>query len=305
MNSLDSLRSSAAFREDRAFCSHDLVIASVIAVHELLASESDISPRNRKIGAPLRGLVELLLRSYEPAEASAILNHAAVARLRPSLRARLAEAESALEFYWAHRFLSRPTLRLIDLEEFTYWRSYERLLGAELQMLTKIRWRLNAPKGKAIVFVGGGALPLSAIVLHMLTGEPVICLDSDAAAFGCASKLLAKLHLSNAVAAQMDGAAYDYKDASAVFIASLAARKTSIARRIAETCEDPVVAVRSVEGARALLYAPADLAALKAEGLCLLGQTRPGAEAVNNTLFFNVCPLRTARPDGCDGAAFD
>ena len=278
----------------------DVVIARLIAVHDLLASESDISPRNLKIGPALGGLVELLLRSYEPAEAAAILDHTLVRGLRLALLDRLSEAESALEFFWSQRFLGRNALRLVDLEEFLYWRHYERLLATELQTLARTRWRLQTQKHGAIVFVGSGALPLSAIVLHMLTGEPVVCLDSDAATSDCAGQILAKLRLSSVTAVHADGATFDYRDASAVFIASLVTKKTCVARRIAETSEDAIVAVRTVEGLRTLLYAPADIAALKAEGLCLAGQTKPDAETINNTLFFNICPLKTASPTEFD-----
>ena len=70
-----------------------IVIGKIIVVHELLVSESDISPRNQKISIALRELVELLLKSYGPAETAAILNHTEVAALRISLLDRLSEAE--------------------------------------------------------------------------------------------------------------------------------------------------------------------------------------------------------------------
>ena len=79
------------------------VIGKIIAVHELLVSESDISPRNQKISIALRELVELLLKSYGPDETDAILNHTEVAALRISLLDRLSEAELALERFWSQR----------------------------------------------------------------------------------------------------------------------------------------------------------------------------------------------------------
>lgn len=299
MNRPAPLSHSRPLVERRAMMARDAVIARIVAVHDLLISESDISPRNRKIAPALRCLVETLMKSYEPSEAAAILNHAIVSSLRASLLDRLSEAESELEMFWAHRFLDRRTLNLVDLEEFLYWRHYERLLATELQALARTRWKLNAHQGASIVFVGGGALPLSAIVIHMLTGEPVVCLDENADAVDCAKLLLAKLGLSQVAAVKADGAAFDYGDASVVFIASLVNRKTRVAQRVAETGREPVVAVRSVEGVRALLYSPADLGALKSAGLCLVAQTKPHAETINNTLFFNICPLTGSRAGQC------
>ncbi|MGA8768897.1 MAG: nicotianamine synthase family protein [Rhodomicrobium sp.] len=265
----------------------DTVIGKIVAVHALLTNEGDLSPRNQKISTALRELVDLLLRSYSSAEAAAIVNHPEVTALRISLLDRLSEAESALERFWSQRFRNRKTLHVRDLREFLYWRNYERLLGMELKALAAIR-RFKARKHGEIVFVGGGPLPLSAIVLHMRTGKPVLCVDADAEASECAGKLLAKLSLFQVSAVHTDGVDFDYGGASAIFIASLTNRKMDVAKRIVETCKEPVVAVRTVDGVRALLYRPADLAALKAAGLSLAGQTKADAETINSTLFFNA-----------------
>ena len=142
--------------------------------------------------------------------------------------------------------------------------------------------------------MGGGPLPLSAIVLHMRTGKPVLCVDADAEASECAAKLLTKLNLCQVSAVHTDGVDFDYGGASAIFIASLTNRKMDVVKRIVETCKEPVVAVRTVDGVRALLYRPADLAALKAVGLSLAGQTKADAETINSTLFFNAAAARDA-----------
>jgi hypothetical protein len=262
------------------------VIGKIVAVHALLTNESDLSPCNRKISIALRELVDLLLQSYGSAETAAILNHPEVAALRSSLLDRLSEAESALERFWSQRFRNRKTLHVRDLRTFLYWRNYERLLGMELKALAAI-WRFKAQKHGEIVFVGGGPLPLSAIVLHMRTGKPVLCVDADGEASECARGLLAKLGLSEVSAVHTDGMDFDYGGASATFIASLANRKMDVAKRIVETCKEPVVAVRTVDGVRALLYRPADVAALKAAGLSFAGRTKANAETINSTVFFN------------------
>ena len=271
----------------------DTVIGKIVAVHALLTNESDLSPRNQKISVALRELVDLLLRSYSSAEAAAILNHPEVTALRISLLDRLSEAESALERFWSQRFGDRKTLHVHDLREFLYWRNYERLLGLELKALAAI-WRFKAQKHGEIVFVGGGSLPLSAILLHMGTGKPVLCVDADAEASDYAGQLLGKLSLSQVNAVHTDGKDFNYGGASAIFIASLTNRKIDLAKRIVETCKEPVVAVRTVDGVRALLYRPADLAALKAAGLSLAGQTKADAKTINSTLFFNAIPRNAA-----------
>ena len=273
--------------ELRELSAVDTVIGKIVAVHALLTNEGDLSPRNQKISTALRELVDLLLRSYSSAEAAAIVNHPEVTALRTSLLDRLSEAESALEQFWSQRFRNRKTLHVHDLREFLYWRNYERLLDMELKALAAIK-RFKAQKHGEIVFVGGGPLPLSAIVLHMRTGKPVLCVDADAEASECAAKLLTKLNLCQVSAVHTDGVDFDYGGASAIFIASLTNRKMDVVKRIVETCKEPVVAVRTVDGVRALLYRPADVAALKAAGLSLAGQTKADAETINSTLFFNA-----------------
>ena len=68
--------------ELRELSAVDTVIGKIVAVHALLTKESDISPRNQKVCIALRELVDLLLKSYSPAETAAILNDAEVAVLR-------------------------------------------------------------------------------------------------------------------------------------------------------------------------------------------------------------------------------
>ena len=262
-------------------------------MHALLTNEGDLSPRNQKISTALRELVDLQLRSYSSAEAAAIVNDPEVTALRTSLLDRLSEAESALEQFWSQRFRNRKTLHVHDLSQFLYWRNYERLLDMELKALAAIK-RFKAQKHGEIVFVGGGPLPLSAIVLHMRTGKPVLCVDADAEASECAAKLLTKLNLCQVSAVHTDGVDFDYGGASAIFIASLTNRKMDVVKRIVETCKEPVVAVGTVDGVRALLYRPADVAALKAVGLSLAGQTKADAETINSTLFFNAAAARDA-----------
>jgi len=272
----------------------ETVIGRIVAVHALLMSESDISPSNAKIGVALRDLVELLVKPYSAAETAAILNHPHVAALRPSLIARLSEAEAALEWFWSQRFLNRKSLGTSDLAEFLYWRNYERLLGMEVQALAAMRWRQARQPlgGRGIAFVGGGPLPLSAILLHAQTGESVVCIDADAEACEISKQLLTRLGLNRISTVHTNGMDFSYESVSTIFVASLVARKTAVARRIVETREGPVVAVRSVEGVRTLLYDPADQTSLEVAGLSFAGQTQPDDQTINTTLFYSGCRPR-------------
>jgi hypothetical protein len=265
------------------------VVRQVVATHALLVSESDITPRNDKINRALRALVELLRRPYDPRESEAILADAEIVALKDSLLARLSEAEFALECFWAEHFLGRTSLELCDLGAFTYWRYYERLLDVEMQALSGLRrHRAFAKDEERIAFVGSGPLPLSAILLHLKTGASVVCIDSDAFACDSANRLFAMLGLSGANVVHADGADFDYQGFSTTFIASLVVKKSAVARRIVATCNEPLVAVRTVEGVRTLLYEPAEVTELQAEGLELVGRTEPDEKNINVTIFFDA-----------------
>jgi len=265
------------------------VIRQVLAAHALLMSESDLSPRNDRINQALRNLVGLLLLPYSPSQAAAILGNDEIAAIRTSLIERLSQAELALEWFWSERFLGRKTLGLHDLTAFTFWQNYERLLGLELQALTELQRLQESRNGRGgVVFVGGGPLPLSAILHHMQTGGPVVCVDRDAEACESARRLISKLGLSAITALHADGAGFDYGGFSTISIASLVEEKTAVSRRIVSIGKRALVAVRTVEGVRTLLYRPADVLALQAVGLALAGRTEPGAEAINATIFFNA-----------------
>jgi hypothetical protein len=280
------------------------VVRQVVAAHALLMSESDITPRNDKINGALRALVELLLCSYDPFESAAILDDAEIVALKDSLLARLSEAEFALECFWFEHFLGRTSLGLRDLETFTYWRYYERLLGMEMQVLSDLagQHRAFAKDEERIAFVGGGPLPLSAILLHAQTAAPVVCIDSNAVACDGARRLMSMLGICGVTVIHADGADFDYQGFSIIVIASLVEKKTAVARRIVETCKEALVAVRTVEGVRALLYRPADVVALQSAGLTLAGRTTPDAETINATLFFQV-GLSDANAGGWRGTA--
>jgi hypothetical protein len=264
------------------------IVRQVVAVHALLTSESDISPRNEKINRALGDLVKLLLRPYDPCETAAVLDNAEIVALKDSLLARLSEAEFALERFWSEHFLGRTSLGLCDLEGFIYWRYYERLLGMEMRALSHLRQRHRefVKSEERIAFVGGGPLPLSAILLHAKTGASVVCIDSDAVAFDSAKRLMSMLGFRGATAVHADGADFDYQGFSTIVIASLVAKKAAVVRRIVETSKHALVAVRTVEGMRTLLYSAADVVALQAAGLELAGHTSPDAETINATLFF-------------------
>lgn len=280
----------------------ETVINKIVTAHEVLISESDISPRNNTINTVLRDLVETLIMEYSPPQTLLILNDERVARRRQSLLERLSEAEAALELFWSQKFVSRDTLGVNDLREFLYWSNYERLLDHELGFLARFLARrrdkaLQAGSRRAdrVVFVGSGPLPLSAILIHLRTGAPVCCIDSNAEACRISARLLEKLGLDGMTVLQADGASVCHDEAAIVFIASLVQNKLGVADRIRLSGRNPLVALRSAEGLHTLLYDPVESESLEAGGFRAIGRTPPDPLTINTTLFY-------LPPSACSGA---
>lgn len=289
--------------------STESVITKILAAHEVLIEEEDLSPRNQRINAALGRLVDVLMRRYTAAQIACILNDERVTARRAAMLARLSEAEAAMEFFWAERFTRMPDLRLTDLAEFTYWSHYRRLVGNELRTLAESRACLSimatpSPcRGEckdegsgSVAFVGAGSLPLSAILLHVKTGLRVHCIDIDSNACELISVLLHKLGLDDMRVIHADAGALEYEGVPAIFIASLVPNKERVIRRIRARNTNAVIALRSVEGLSTLLYEPVDTIAMEASGFRAVAQTHFDRKTINTTLFCVPSP----RPRTCD-----
>lgn len=285
------------------------VITEIVAVHDMLIQEEDISPQNQRINAALGRLVEVLMQKYSAVQIAAIMDDERVMCRRPTLLARLSAAETAMERFWAERFTRMPGLCLANLVEFTYWTNYQRLVGNELRTLERSHACLSVMasqspcsaecKGEecgSVVFVGAGPLPLSAILLHTTTGLRVHCVDIDSEACELTGKLLHKLGLHNMHVIHADGGVLEYNGVSAIFIASLVSDKERVIRRIRARNTNAVIALRSSEGLSTLLYEPVNTRALEASGFRTVAQTPPDRKTINTTLFCVPAP----RPRTCD-----
>lgn len=220
---------------------------------------------------------------YSPEQVRQVLEHGDVSRLHAGLLAKLAAAEGGMELSDALELGGRPRLKLADLGELISWKVYETLVGQEMELLEGLRPEPGLP----IAFVGSGPLPLSALLLHLRLGCPVTCVDSDPEACDASRRLIGRLGLEEGIrVVREEGAFFDYAPYSAVFVASLVTGKAGVLGRIRSTRPDAVLAVRTAEGMRRLMYESVDEAALAAGGWVLLGRTHPAERVViNSTLF--------------------
>ncbi len=167
-----------------------------------------------------------------------------------------ARSESALEKYWSS-YIAGAMEPLVALREFTYFSNYEQMTRDEVALLKNNGLDIN----KKALFIGGGALPLTAILMAVEHGYQVDCLDSDAEACLLAEKLIRSSGLSNLVRIiNVDSNDFaHYSDYQIVIVAALVGisdeEKMQVIKQVKrEIKSDSYVLLRSVEALGNLLY---------------------------------------------------
>jgi len=264
------------------------LIGAVVQAHDVLTTESDLSPRNPKVNEALTRLVTAVICEYSPAEEKAVLSDPQVMACRRALLGGLAKAEGEMEKYWAEEFCLRRELTTDDFKDFIYWACYDRLVGGEVRQLPKGK---NFAADDTIAFIGAGPLPLTAFILHLQTGKKVTCVDIDPEACRLAQALCEKAGLDGIDVVCSDGATYDYDRHPVVFVASLVPNKDDVIAKIKEAGRDTFIGLRSAERLHTLLYDPVDEASLRAAGCSYASQTGHDPKTINTTVFYNAPPV--------------
>ena len=192
-------------------------------------------------------------------------------------------AEGALESHWSREIISGKA----KLADFPYHQNYKDL--------TRLEWHsihscVNHHTHE-VLFVGGGPLPLTAIILALDFGLASTVIDCDEKAVNIAQKLIKKLKLEKLVkVVQADGANFtDYASFNTIFVAALAGLETRTKfgifqqiKKLAPTnCH---ILARSSWGLRKLLYRPLARSVWKL--LTPVLEIRPHNQIVNSAIVF-------------------
>ncbi len=180
-------------------------------------------------------------------------------RLTPKEHIRLrdmcAVAEYELEKHWALKISSGEN----DLLDFPYYENYADLTKIEMSALTLCKSHMK----HRILFVGGGPLPMTAIILARTYGLRLTVIDNDPFAAELSLAVIRKLKLDKMIKVVLADACFfeKYQKFNTVFVAALAGagyeQKERIFRRIKNRCEKEThIIARSSAGKRAMLYAP-------------------------------------------------
>jgi nicotianamine synthase len=177
----------------------------------------------------------------------------------PLSRRLCAQGETLLERYWAKRFIALPGLSYDRLKLFPYFENYEQLVLMEINTIQQ------STPFKRVTFLGGGPLPLSAIIMAHEYGSYVTVIDSDKEAVAISTKLVSALGLAEYISiVQAD--AYSYQSTDPVIILGALVgtspeEKQQLLNHMASTL--PVgclVVARGVDGCGVLLYPPVPIA---------------------------------------------
>ncbi|SFI81478.1 nicotianamine synthase family protein [Thermoflavimicrobium dichotomicum] len=260
------------------------LISLIVKVHQSLKEERDLSPRNNRVNQLLTLFVDQVADVYSREEIIYILQHHAIKSIQSELYQLLGQAETEMEFYYGAAYANRDPLKWDDLKQFIYWKNYVELSCTELQELQRCGW--NTSK---IAFVGAGPLPLSSFLFQQQTGAPVTCIDLHTEACDISRTLIGKLGQQSHIEVEnIAGEEVDYSGYSLVFIASLVPNKQEILKQIHCTNPGAIVAIRTVEGLKQLLYCPVDEKKLIEEGYQIIGRTIANKNIINTTLFLKA-----------------
>lgn len=270
----------------------DNFIAFIREVNELLQKEVDLSPANQRVTNIISRLLGLLKSRYLPEEVQAVLSNEYIRMHQRNLQDKLSEAEFLAELDDSRHICKSDGSAMDIVTRLPIWNTYMALVSEELSVLRRFnRQDDDLTAMTPIVFVGSGPMPLSPIILHLLSGTEVICLEMDAAAYAASRSLLERMGLGTRVSVLLEnGSEFDYSGYTRIFVASLVRNKQEVLAQISRTSPDSLAAVRTAVGMRQIMYEAIDETQLNKQGWRILARTRPENDLViNSTLFLTSC----------------
>ncbi len=240
-----------------------------------LRRQDDLSPANPDVTTTLSVLIATLHRWHKTGVGNELLDEPALAAARSELPGLCAAAECQLEKWWCLKILASEAPAQA-LSRFWYLPNYLSLRDAETALAGPEALRHS-------VFLGCGALPLTAILLARADQRAHLrCVDADAEACELAQALIRALGLQDRISVDHARAeASEVPEGATVIRASLLDAPglyqhltTSGAVRLL---------IRDVEGVYCWLYRPADL---PGQAFRQRGRTEPSPARINITRDF-------------------
>src|SRR5215468_8212696 len=160
-------------------------------VHGKLSDQTDLSPNNPIVTHWAKRFVEFLGATYLENWANHLPDAPELAKATAYLPVLCGRAECQMEKWWCRRLIASRNIAFNGLGEFWYFENYRSLVNAELALL-------GSAVGTRAIFLGSGALPLTAVLLaRQLPGLSVQCVDSDPEACELSRALIRRLGMED------------------------------------------------------------------------------------------------------------
>ena len=247
-------------------------------VHETLSEQTDLSPNNPIVTQCAKRFVEFLAATYLEDWAVQLPDAPELAKATAHLPVLCGRAECQMEKWWCRRLIASHDISFDGLAEFWYFENYRSLVSAELALL-------GPTVGRRAIFLGSGALPLTAVLLaRLLPGLRVECVDSDPEACDLSGALVKRLGMEDR-ATIIEGRAEEvqFQSSDVVICASLLQAPTlydALAKNDVRT-----VVIRDAEGLFRLCYQPASAPLI---GYCAGGRTAACSSRINISRLFSL-----------------
>lgn len=275
---------------DRNIAPSGSLSGRILSLYERLRAQSDLAPSPR-VNMLFADLVSACLHTDAEQVASA-LSDPRIGRMRPDLIQLCAQGEFLLEDAWVRRVLAAADPDA-ETAAFPYLRNYEQLARLELHALAGAGHRPEATH--RLCFVGGGPMPLSAILLCRALGVDVTVVDRDREAVELSRRLVDRLNLAQRISILSADAASTADMAPAVagcdvvvvaaLVGTTQTQKRAALRAITMSVEPGThVVIRSANGLRSLLYPVVDIADVHDAGLTPELLLHPLGEVINSVL---------------------
>lgn len=261
----------------------DQAVEELKNITNALSSESDLSPNNPIVNHHLSHLVQTLSAWSAKKIMNPLLAHAETLDLLTALPNICGAAECEMEKWWAQELLDDSGCIWQAIERFWYINQYQALTTAEVKLVQQIQ-------PDSFVFLGCGALPLTALILAKNAQEQnrkinIDCIDSDPVACSLASHLIKRCKLENNIQV-INTSATHFKPSKKDLVICASLLKAKGLYQHLYNCNIQNIIVRDVEGVFRFLYAMAPYPSLKLYSE--IAQTQVDSKRINISRLFQI-----------------
>lgn len=213
------------------------VVAQLLHLYQELLSLQSLAPGDR-VNSLFSEFVRLCVSSVDPVTIHLVLNDPAIQQIKIKLRSLCATGEFLLEVEWSRKLMEEQQraskqASLCRLSKFVYYDNYEALVRLEWHAQQGINAKL-----RRVVFIGSGPLPLSSMLMILLSNGLVQQIDSidksdEATEASRASSKSLALDRHMVFREQEPLAYHNYSEADVIILGALVTNKENLLRRLA------------------------------------------------------------------------